>query len=154
MNRNIRIGAGGIILDRGMIVLVKHGAEQHGKDFLVGPGGHVENGESIPSAVVREVKEETGLIVNPLKILFIEDMMSSQSRVIKIWYLCSIRSGNLSRTPNAIQEGIIDAGLYFQHELEHELVYPSILKELDWDTFIKDDWATRYIEFRDPDADL
>lgn len=154
MSQNIRLGAGGIILNQGKILLVKHGADVHGKDFLVGPGGHVENGESIPQAVVREVKEETGLTVNPVKILFVEDLKSNRSRVIKLWYLCSSIDGTLSKTQNAIQEGIVNAGWYSQHELEHEVVYPSILAKLDWNNFKKNDWETRYIEFQDPDADI
>lgn len=34
---------------------------------LTFPGGHVENGESIIDSTIREIKEETGLLINDLK---------------------------------------------------------------------------------------
>ena len=73
MDKEYRIGAGAIIVQEERILLVRHSATVHGHTVLVGPGGHVENDESIIQAAVREVKEETGLDVNPYKILFIED---------------------------------------------------------------------------------
>lgn len=63
-------------------MLVRHGATRHGRSFLVGPGGRVEASESIIHAIAREVKEETGLDVNPYKILFIEDLISPRNRVL------------------------------------------------------------------------
>jgi len=39
---------------------------KHWKGFTF-PGGHVENGESLIESTIREVKEETGLIVDGLK---------------------------------------------------------------------------------------
>lgn len=46
-----------------LLGLKKTGAVGRGK--VVGPGGHVEQGETDLEACVREVKEETGLIVEP-----------------------------------------------------------------------------------------
>ena len=52
MDREHRISAGAIIVQGGRILLVKHGAARHGRSFLVGPGGRVENDESIIQAKV------------------------------------------------------------------------------------------------------
>ena len=49
------------ILKDGRILLVKR------EDFEIWslPGGHVESGESVAQAAIREVREETGLRVTP-----------------------------------------------------------------------------------------
>jgi 8-oxo-dGTP pyrophosphatase MutT (NUDIX family) len=68
------------------------------KSFLVGPGGGVLSNEGINQAVVREVREETGLEVNPYKILFVEDLLSRRHRIVKIWLLCKLNDGQLTNT--------------------------------------------------------
>ncbi|HEX9897244.1 MAG TPA: NUDIX domain-containing protein [Dehalococcoidales bacterium] len=154
MDKECRISAGTVIVQQGRILLVRHGAAFHGRDFLVAPGGGVEHDESIIQAVVREVKEETGLEVDPYKILFIEDMISRRKRVIKIWFLCKIVGGQLEKTQNAIEEGIVESKWYCKAELKDEVVYPSILINTDWHIFLKDSWETKYFENKDDDADF
>src|SRR3990172_6127140 len=109
MDRERRISAGAIVIQRGRILLVRHGAAYHGRGFLVAPGGGVENDESIIQAAVREVKEETGLDVVPRKIVFVEDMISRLKRVIKVWFLCELVGGQLEKTQNAVEEGITES---------------------------------------------
>jgi 8-oxo-dGTP diphosphatase len=61
-----RIGAAAIILDEDRrVLLVKH---KYGRRNWELPGGYVEPGESTTDAVVREVREETGLRVVPLRL--------------------------------------------------------------------------------------
>ena len=52
-------------LDGRTEVLLGRKHEGMGTGKVVGPGGHVEPGEDPLAAAVREVKEETGLIVDP-----------------------------------------------------------------------------------------
>jgi 8-oxo-dGTP pyrophosphatase MutT (NUDIX family) len=56
------LGARALVFNRdGQVLLVKHTYEPHW--YL--PGGGVKKGESPKAAVIRELKEETGLIVAP-----------------------------------------------------------------------------------------
>ncbi len=141
-------------MQEGKILLVRYGAARHGRSFLVGPGGRVENNESITRAAAREVKEETGLDVSPDKILFIEDLISPHIRVLKIWFLCRLVGGQLAKTPSAVDEGIEEAGWYSKKDLKDEDVYPSILVSTDWQMFLKDGWEAKYLESEVADADL
>lgn len=90
MSREQRIAAGAIIIQEEKILLVRYN-ERHRRSYLVGPGGGVHSDdESITQALMREVKEETGLEVSPCKLLFVEDLLSSCYRMVKIWFLCNI----------------------------------------------------------------
>ncbi|UCB42917.1 MAG: NUDIX domain-containing protein [Dehalococcoidales bacterium] len=109
MSKEHRIDAGAIIIQENRILLVRYNNLQ-GQSFLVGPGGGVKGDESIIKALVREVKEETGLEVNHGKVLFIEDLVSRRYRFVKIWFLCEPIGGQLLKTQGAIDEGIIEAG--------------------------------------------
>jgi 8-oxo-dGTP diphosphatase len=55
-----RVAVGGIALRRGHILLVRR-ATPPAQGMWSLPGGHVELGEDLQSAVVREVREETAL---------------------------------------------------------------------------------------------
>jgi ADP-ribose pyrophosphatase YjhB (NUDIX family) len=103
--------------------------------------------ESITQALKREVKEETGLEVNPFKLLFVEDFLSSLKRHIKIWFLCSIVGGQVEMTQDAIDEAIIEVGWYGRDELTNEVVYPTALLEESWDSFFAHDFEAKYIGF-------
>lgn len=68
VERKNETSAGGLIWRRNRagdieVVLIKPA----GKDFWALPKGHLEEGESIPEAAVREVREETGLTVSDVR---------------------------------------------------------------------------------------
>jgi molecular chaperone GrpE len=47
-------------------------------DRLVPPGGHIESGETITEAAIREVKEETGLDITDIEFLDVKDMIAPE----------------------------------------------------------------------------
>jgi ADP-ribose pyrophosphatase YjhB (NUDIX family) len=61
----IRPGVAAVIFDGDRVLLQRR--DDNGKWGL--PGGGVEPGESVRAAVVREVREETGLDVEPLRLV-------------------------------------------------------------------------------------
>ena len=58
MNTNIHVISRGVVIDQNHILLCKTLDLENNFYFL--PGGHVEHGESIQKAVLREFLEETG----------------------------------------------------------------------------------------------
>jgi len=96
----------------------------------------------------REVKEEMGLEVNPFKLLFVEDLLSSRNRHAKIWFLCGIVGGQVGKTQGAIDEGVIEVRWYRRDELTNKVVYPPVLLDESWQSFFTDRLESRYLELR------
>jgi 8-oxo-dGTP diphosphatase len=92
------VGVGAIILKRDRILMA-----QRGKQPLQGwwslPGGALELGESLQAAICREVLEETGLVVRPVKLFEVfERIMRDASgapeyHYVLIDYLCRVTGG-------------------------------------------------------------
>jgi ADP-ribose pyrophosphatase YjhB (NUDIX family) len=64
-------------------------------DMLALPGGHLRWRESVHAGLVREVREETGYIVEPLTVWGVFDARTGgvDSGIVKIVYRADIRSG-------------------------------------------------------------
>lgn len=58
--RRLELCVGAIVVDDGSLLLVRRSHEPGAHQWTV-PGGRVEFGESLAEAVVRELREETGL---------------------------------------------------------------------------------------------
>ncbi len=86
----------GVVPKDGAILLVPH---YDGYDF---PGGGVHEGEPLLEALVREVKEESGIDVKPVRLLHMQDDFFIHPRSgkalhsILIFYLCEAVGGELS----------------------------------------------------------
>jgi 8-oxo-dGTP diphosphatase len=148
MERPHRISAGAVIIENDHILLVRYGTAGNSGNFLVGPGGGVLSDEGTDQAVVREVREETGLAVIPGRILFVEDLLSKDYRSTKIWFLCKLNGGQLTNTAGALEEGITEARWYRRNQIENEVVFPPTLLSHDWAAFLGTTWETEYLELR------
>jgi len=104
-NRPI-VGVGAIITRNGRILLEKR-KNDLGRGKWSIPGGLVELGESLEQTVIREVQEETGLVVDaPELIDVISQVTLDESGKVKyhfviVDYLANIKSGTASAASDA-----------------------------------------------------
>ncbi len=66
----VKATVGCILIKENKVLLTKRNPEIFEGNKWCIPGGHIDIGETPDEAVIREVKEETGLNVNKLKFLF------------------------------------------------------------------------------------
>ncbi len=66
MKSSINIGVGVIIVDDDLVLMGKR-INSHGHETWVFPGGHLELSETPQKCAIREVMEETGLIIDHVK---------------------------------------------------------------------------------------
>jgi 8-oxo-dGTP diphosphatase len=98
------LGVGALIFTRagrrGPILLVERGGQPL-KGYWSLPGGLVEAGETLEAAVRREIREETGLRIQPVRLfeIFERIMRDKQRRVeyhyVLADYVCKITGGEL-----------------------------------------------------------
>jgi 8-oxo-dGTP diphosphatase len=102
------VGVGAIIVCDGKILLEKRRGEP-GKGKWSVPGGLVELGERAEDAVVREVKEETGLdVANPELIDVVDNIVRDENGEVKyhfviIDYFVRLKGGELRAADDAAE---------------------------------------------------
>jgi 8-oxo-dGTP diphosphatase len=69
------VGVGAVVIDGTKVLLVRRGNEPLKGEWSL-PGGAVELGETLQQGVVREVLEETGLVVVPAGIIEVLDRIT------------------------------------------------------------------------------
>lgn len=142
-----RIAAGGIVLRDGALLLVRYDTAGGGS-YLVGPGGALDPGENAVEAIIREIREETGVLVRPRRVLWIEDLQCARFKMCKIWMLCDIVRGDVRPTAGAAAEGITEVGWFKKGELAGEVIYPPPVMQHDWEEFASDHWEARCLPSR------
>jgi nucleoside triphosphatase len=95
-----------ILHDSGVVLLVR---SHKWKGFWSVPGGHIEVGERAEDAVRREVKEEVGLDVEPVKLLLIQQAIYPSNFMLRkhfifLDYLCRSRSREVKLDNREIQQ--------------------------------------------------
>jgi ADP-ribose pyrophosphatase YjhB (NUDIX family) len=94
------VGVGAIMLQRDRILMAQRG-KQPLKGWWSLPGGALETGERLADGVRREVREETGLEVQPLGILEVFERIMPDAQgapeyhYVLIDYICRVTGGVL-----------------------------------------------------------
>jgi ADP-ribose pyrophosphatase YjhB (NUDIX family) len=94
------VGVGALIFHRGRILMAQRGKEPL-KGWWSLPGGALELGESLHDGVCREVREETGLEIEPRRVFEIFERIMRDARgepeyhYVLIDYVCRVTGGTL-----------------------------------------------------------
>jgi len=101
------VGVGGVLVRQGRVLLIRRGKEPLYGRWVV-PGGTVELGEPLDEALVRELREETGLEVEPLELITVFDRIQRDGgrvlyHYVIVDYLCRWISGEARAASDALE---------------------------------------------------
>lgn len=101
------VGVGGVLVRDGRVLLIRRGKPPLFGRWVV-PGGTVEFGETLEQALVREMKEETALAVEPLEVLTVFDRIETADGVVVyhfviVDYLCRWLAGEARAGSDALE---------------------------------------------------
>ncbi len=124
-----------ILCDDDSIILVKRKNSPY-KGFWALPGGFVEYGETVESAVLREVKEETGLEIDLYNISGVYSDLNRDPRghVITICFTARRKGGNLKADTDALEVDCLKLDDIFKLKLafDHKKIINDALKSVEF----------------------
>ena len=105
------MGVGGVVVIDGRVVLIRRGKEPLRGRWVI-PGGTVELGETLQDALVREMQEETGLLVRPREVVLVFDRIQREGPSVEyhyviIDYACEYVSGELKAGSDADEVALV-----------------------------------------------
>ena len=132
----------------GRVLLVRHRYEKEGRDVWMLPGGAIEEGETSRDAAIREVLEETGLIIRVGRLLWhIEEAGERGQRFVN-FFEASVIGGKpeLGEDPELGESQVLADIRFFSREeiADLENLYPDFLRDDLWDEIEADEVRETY----------
>jgi 8-oxo-dGTP diphosphatase len=114
----LRLRVCGLLRNDDRLLLVRHRGISRTDTFWSPPGGGAQFGETAPEALVREFREETGLVIEVGSLLFVNEFMSDPLHALELFFAVQATGGTLAR------------GLDPELDADHQ-----IIDEVGWMTF-------------------
>ncbi len=96
-NRSVIVAVKGFVTRDRRVLLVRRSPEEIGPGAWECPGGKIEFGEELSDALIREIREETGLSVQVGQLLYAATFRGNPRRhVVILTYLCMAGPGEVT----------------------------------------------------------
>jgi len=126
-----RLTVDGVIIQKKMILLIKRGNDPFRGQWAL-PGGFVEYGETTEEAVIREVKEETGIMGTIQKIVgvYSDHKRDPRGHTISIVYLLSVAKGSPRAGSDADDIHFFDLNYLPPLAFDHEKIIKDTIHQM------------------------
>ncbi|HET6497978.1 MAG TPA: NUDIX hydrolase [Coriobacteriia bacterium] len=138
-----RVRVAALVLMNGSVVLVRH--QKGGRVYHLLPGGGVERGETLSQALVREVREETGLHVSVGRPLILSDTIdpSGTRHLVNVTFSADVTGGSIR--PPAVDARVAGIDLIVPADLTALDLRPPIARELQRAIALGPSFQTAYL---------
>lgn len=128
-----KIAADAVVIHNHNLLLIKRGKPPF-EHMLALPGGHLDDDETLEMCVAREVFEETGCEVKPLKLVGVySDPQRDPRKTVSVAYLCKFVGGKLKSGTDASQALWVPLREAINYELafDHNKIVKDAMHMLD-----------------------
>jgi len=92
----VRIRGCALVVKNEALLLVNQSIPTRPNPVWLAPGGEVEMGESAKDAAKRETFEETGLHIDPVRLIAVHEFVEPPFHAIELYFLSEISGGSLA----------------------------------------------------------
>ncbi len=149
LSGRVRPRACGLIVSGQRLLLVKIDSPTREEPFWLPPGGGISFRETAAETAAREVKEETGLVVHPRKMVFVSEYIHNKWHALEFYFQCDVISGDVSLGSDpefgAQDQMLTDIGWFGADELNRDDVFPVFIREYRHELLASADMPLRYV---------
>ncbi|MDX1640862.1 MAG: NUDIX domain-containing protein [Balneolaceae bacterium] len=132
-SNKVRVRACAVIVKNSSILLTKINSPTRKEPIWMPPGGGVEFGETVEEALLREVKEETGVQIKKHQLLWIHEFIEEPYHAIEFYFRCEVIGGDLVKGTDpelqSNQQMLIDLDFIPLKESNELDIEPKFIKE-------------------------
>ncbi len=132
IRNTVRVRVNGLLVQNQSLLMVRLLSPVAGKLIWMPPGGGLQFGETLTSALRREIREETGIIVSPGPLWYLHEVRTRDVHAIEFYYLCEQQGGALKTgsDPEYSDEHQIIRDVAFVpfEQLDQRDIYPAYLR--------------------------
>lgn len=128
----VRIRGCALVVRNEALLLVNQTVPTRPNPVWLAPGGEVEMGESVKEAAKRETLEETGLYIDPVRLIAVHEFVEPPFHAVELFFLSEISGGSLivgtDPEHSAIDQQILDTAFINFDRLKELSIIPEFLK--------------------------
>ncbi len=132
LSHRLRVRVCGIVVSDDSVLMVNLKSPTRDEPIWTPPGGGLEYGETLRDGVAREVLEETGLLVNPVRIMYTSEFIKAPYHAVEYYWFCERVGGSLrlGKDPEfADEDQFLKSVDYLNvHSLAELPVFPEYLR--------------------------